>query len=91
MQCPKCGGFNIHVIETRDRDNNSIRRRRACLDCLCRWTTYEISKHELSSSFGAAGAVEREEQMNELQTMVSRLQKTLEAFQNDLARIGGAN
>lgn len=42
MRCPKCGHMNDKVIDSRAaRDGNSIRRRRVCLQCDHRFTTYE--------------------------------------------------
>lgn len=42
MKCPYCGGPNIRVIDKRDTDAGSvIRRRRECLHCSKRFTTYE--------------------------------------------------
>lgn len=42
MHCPYCGGRDTEVIETRDsEDLDTIRRRRACLQCEKRFTTYE--------------------------------------------------
>ncbi len=42
MQCPSCNHDNSKVIESRDLDAGSaIRRRRQCLDCSYRYTTYE--------------------------------------------------
>lgn len=42
MHCPYCGNKNSEVVETRDSvDLDSIRRRRSCLDCSKRFTTYE--------------------------------------------------
>ena len=43
MNCPKCKENNIHVIDSREVDN-TVRRRRECLSCKHRWTTYEISE-----------------------------------------------
>lgn len=43
MKCPSCASDNIKVVDSRPVDeNNSIRRRRECLDCQTRFTTYEI-------------------------------------------------
>ena len=49
MQCSQCHGNNIKVIESRDvNDCSAIRRRRMCLDCQFRFTTYErIEKPQL--------------------------------------------
>ena len=40
MQCPYCGYSDSHVIDTRDA-GDGIRRRRECLQCGLRYTTYE--------------------------------------------------
>ena len=42
MKCPNCGATDSRVIDSRPTDNNSIRRRRECLDCKWRFTTYEV-------------------------------------------------
>ncbi len=43
MKCPSCESENIKVIDSRPvPENNSIRRRRECLDCKFRFTTYEV-------------------------------------------------
>jgi len=42
MKCPYCGSKDSEVVETRDsEDLETIRRRRACLKCQKRFTTYE--------------------------------------------------
>ena len=42
MKCPYCGAQEIEVVETRDsEDLTTIRRRRECLKCEKRFTTYE--------------------------------------------------
>ena len=40
MKCPYCGYADSKVIDSRDI-NDSIRRRRQCLSCSARFTTYE--------------------------------------------------
>lgn len=43
MRCPKCGNRDDKVIDSRQsRDSSSIRRRRVCLTCSFRFTTYEV-------------------------------------------------
>ncbi len=43
MKCPICGFFDSKVIDSRPvEENNSIRRRRECLQCQKRFTTYEV-------------------------------------------------
>ncbi len=42
MHCPFCGHFDSKVIDSRSSDEaNAIRRRRECLACQKRFTTYE--------------------------------------------------
>lgn len=41
MKCPECGYEDSKVIDSRPADNK-IRRRRECLSCKCRFTTYEM-------------------------------------------------
>lgn len=42
MHCPYCGSRESEVVETRDSgDLDTIRRRRCCLKCQKRFTTYE--------------------------------------------------
>ena len=40
MSCPFCGHYDSKVIDSRDV-NDGIRRRRQCLSCASRFTTYE--------------------------------------------------
>ena len=42
MKCPYCGRLNNRVVDSRlSRSEFAIRRRRECLDCMRRFTTYE--------------------------------------------------
>jgi transcriptional repressor NrdR len=42
MRCPKCGGHDDKVIDSRSsREGATIRRRRQCIACGFRFTTYE--------------------------------------------------
>lgn len=49
MYCSKCGSLEDKVIDSRlSKDGRSIRRRRECLDCGLRFTTYEeVERAEL--------------------------------------------
>ena len=43
MKCPACGNPDLKVIDSRPiEDGNSIRRRRECLQCAKRFTTFEM-------------------------------------------------
>jgi transcriptional repressor NrdR len=47
MRCPKCGCQDDKVIDSRaSREGATIRRRRECLECAFRFTTYEEIEHE---------------------------------------------
>ena len=61
MRCPKCEGKENRVIDSREvRNGDSIRRRRACIDCGHRFTTYEeIQRAQLH-------VVKRDERREEL-------------------------
>jgi transcriptional repressor NrdR len=42
MKCPYCGETNTQVVDTRENeDGDTVRRRRRCLACDKRFTTYE--------------------------------------------------
>lgn len=49
MHCSKCGSFDDKVVDSRlSKDGRSIRRRRECVACSHRFTTYEeIERSEL--------------------------------------------
>ena len=42
MKCPACGYFDSKVVDSRPTPDGSIRRRRECLSCKKRFTTYEV-------------------------------------------------
>lgn len=41
LNCPYCNSENNKTLETRDSSKNAIRRRKECIDCGKRFTTYE--------------------------------------------------
>ena len=42
MKCPFCGNIEDKVVDSREsKDGDSIRRRRECLECARRFTSYE--------------------------------------------------
>ena len=45
MKCPKCGSSDTKVVDSRD-DDGSVRRRRECIECNYRFTTYERAETE---------------------------------------------
>ena len=47
MDCPHCGGQELKVIDSRSLDEG-VRRRRQCIACSTRFTTYErIQPHDI--------------------------------------------
>jgi transcriptional repressor NrdR len=47
MRCPKCGGQDDKVVDSRaSREGATIRRRRECITCAHRFTTYEEVERE---------------------------------------------
>ncbi len=47
MRCPKCGNTEDKVLDSRETKNGAvIRRRRQCLGCQYRFTTYEQVQRE---------------------------------------------
>jgi transcriptional repressor NrdR len=42
LECPSCQSEKHAVVDSRNVDFQSIRRRRECGRCHHRWTTYEI-------------------------------------------------
>ncbi len=48
MKCPRCGHGDNKVVDSRvGKDGDVIRRRRECLSCRVRFTTYERIEEEL--------------------------------------------
>jgi transcriptional repressor NrdR len=48
MKCPACGNLENKVIDSRlTKENDMIRRRRECLQCQRRFTTYERMEESL--------------------------------------------
>lgn len=41
MKCPYCNHLDSKVVDSRDTETGAIRRRRECLNCRKRFTTYE--------------------------------------------------
>ncbi|MEZ0324003.1 MAG: transcriptional regulator NrdR [Hydrogenothermaceae bacterium] len=59
MKCPKCGSLSDKVLETRQsKDGTVIKRRRECLGCGYRFTTYERIEEEEIKVIKKNGKVE---------------------------------
>jgi transcriptional repressor NrdR len=44
MRCPDCSGPDTRVLDSRHSADTTIRRRRECESCGCRFTTYEQAR-----------------------------------------------
>lgn len=51
MKCPYCSSENISVLDTRNTEENTVKRRRKCENCLGKFNTFErISDMKLKVS-----------------------------------------
>ena len=68
MRCTKCGSLEDKVVDSRtSKDGASIRRRRECIDCGNRFTTYEqIERNDLRvvKENGVREAFDRDKLLN---------------------------
>lgn len=48
MKCPMCGSDTTATLDSRS-DNDSVVRRKKCLECNYRWTTIEIDREQWCS------------------------------------------
>lgn len=69
VPCPGCGG-DSRVIDSRPRDK-SIRRRRVCILCKTRFTTYEIA----TDDDPAEGLKLLRKQADELRSLADRIEQ----------------
>ena len=70
MRCPFCGNEDTQVKDSRPTDDNSAIRRRQCLNCGARFTTFErIQLRELTvvKSNGRREPFERDKMMRSIQ------------------------
>jgi len=67
MRCSKCGNIEDKVVDSRAaKDGSSIRRRRECLACAHRFTTYEVIERidfQVVKDNGARETFDREKLM----------------------------
>lgn len=47
MECPYCKRQKTKVIDSRETADEKVRRRRKCLDCGKKFTTYEVYEQRL--------------------------------------------
>lgn len=95
MKCPFCHFHDSKVIDTRPTDSNeSIRRRRECLKCKKRFTTYErvedqtvvvIKKDETRESFQRTKILNSLIKSSEKRPIeIATLEKTVEEIETEI-------
>lgn len=95
MKCPFCGFEESKVVDSRSTDDGDrIRRRRECLQCAKRFTTYEIIEHVpivVVKKDGSREAFDREKLLNGLlracekrQVPVKVLEDAVDDIENQL-------
>ena len=93
MKCPFCGESEDKVIDSRSsKDGNEIRRRRECLECGRRFTTYERIEEipiMIIKKDGRREVFSREKVRAGIQKACQKLDisvNTIEAYVDDLER-----
>ena len=76
MKCPFCDSIDTKVVDSRSaQKNNAIRRRRECLDCGHRFTTYEyVVEYPLTiiKNDGRREEYDRQKLLNSLKTACNK-------------------
>lgn len=92
MKCPICGAGDTRVIETRTADEDRIvRRRRECVSCLSRFTTYERLEPRaflwVVKKDGRREAFDREKLLKGMARACEKLPVSLEKIEEAVAQI----
>ena len=87
MECPHCGKNNTKVIDSRlAKDGITIRRRRQCLDCSGRFTTYESIEERLLPFLITKNAAQGDTIPN-VNTMLSIMSGTLTVLSEETEKL----
>lgn len=87
MECSRCGGINNRVIDSRlAPDRVSIRRRRQCLTCSMRFTTYESTEEQILAVLIKKKASHRVTK-NSLKTLLSFISHTLSDLSDETKKL----
>jgi transcriptional repressor NrdR len=100
MRCPYCASEDSKVVDSRDSDaGDAIRRRRECLECERRYTTYERVEEVpllVAKRDGREEVFARQKLLNGLlraaekrSIPLERLQRAVDDIENDLRRLPG--
>ena len=91
MKCPYCGYEESKVVDSRhSEDNSSIRRRRECLACQRRFTTYETVESLpiiVVKRDGTRQAFDRNKVLNSMLRACEKRRVTMESLENAASEI----
>lgn len=90
MQCPFCGFEDTKVIDSRSDSNYSVRRRRECLSCHERFTTFETVEFSIPNVRKSNGVLEKFDASKLRRGMTRALEKRPvgdDMIENAVARI----
>ena len=73
--CPKCGHDRARTVNSRKHEDGSVRRRRECVNCNHRVTTYETLIDPNNHDYGLTTALKK--RLMSLDSTVSQLVKDL--------------
>ena len=86
VRCPYCGDQESKVVDSRHSEDNAIRRRRECMRCQRRFTTYEIVEELPITVVKRNGSRQRFDR-NKIYTSMLRAFDKRKVNSDDLARI----
>ena len=91
MKCPMCGHLESKVVDSRPMDDGSkIRRRRECLNCQKRFTTYEVIETTpimVKKKDGTLEAFDDEKLLNSMLRACEKRQVTLQQIEDATKQI----
>lgn len=100
MRCPQCDSNENRVVDTRSsRGGRALRRRRECLDCGGRFTTYEYVEERPIQILKASGSAEDFDRGKLLRSVqlacvkrpvsASAIEALVDAVEDQLTRVAG--
>ena len=100
MRCPSCDGTDNRVVDTRtSRAGRAVRRRRECLECGERFTTYEyveVRSVQVLKRDGSAEEFDREKLVRGLRiasakrpVSASQIEALVDEIQDEISRQAG--
>jgi len=91
LRCPQCGHDDTKVLESRlSLEGRSVRRRRSCIQCNFRFTTYEKEEEfvfQIQKKGGRLEPYSRGKLMRSIQLACQKRPPTLDDIETLLARI----